>query len=415
MCSETRIHPKYQRATVQCACGNTFVTRSTTPVIHVEVCASCHPFFTGKQKLLDTAGAWSGFARSTPPRRADPWRPDSAKRSRAEEVARQLAEPPPRNPAKLKQLGRENAQLDAIQRAHQRLERLERELAQAREVLADKTRAVRARACRRRATPARDRPSPGELAELLTPATVRRSRCDCRGPAGTGGDEAALFAADLFRMYTRFSERALEVEILSLSEGTLGGLKEACSPRVDPKRTNAPLRVGRPSRTARSRHRAAGPHPHLRGDRRGLTGSGRGRRQDRGQGSAHRRVRSGGPRPEREHHRQRVRITHLPTVSSEVPGSKVAAAEQDQAMEILRSRLLDRRVSEQEAARSRERRAQVGTVTARRKSARTTSRRTVTDHRIHFTTHSVDQVLDGKLDDLIAAVKQAQEKEQLSV
>jgi large subunit ribosomal protein L31 len=55
------IHPKYQRATVQCACGNTFVTRSTTPVIHVEVCAACHPFFTGKQKLLDTAGRVERF------------------------------------------------------------------------------------------------------------------------------------------------------------------------------------------------------------------------------------------------------------------------------------------------------------------------------------------------------------------
>ena len=55
------IHPKYQRATVQCACGNSFVTRSTTPVIHVEICASCHPFFTGKQKLLDTAGRVERF------------------------------------------------------------------------------------------------------------------------------------------------------------------------------------------------------------------------------------------------------------------------------------------------------------------------------------------------------------------
>jgi large subunit ribosomal protein L31 len=55
------IHPKYQRATVQCACGNSFVTRSTIPVIHVEVCASCHPFFTGKQKLVDTAGRVERF------------------------------------------------------------------------------------------------------------------------------------------------------------------------------------------------------------------------------------------------------------------------------------------------------------------------------------------------------------------
>ena len=57
------IHPKYQRATVQCACGNTFVTRSTTPSIHVEVCSACHPFFTGKQKLLDTEGRVERFTK----------------------------------------------------------------------------------------------------------------------------------------------------------------------------------------------------------------------------------------------------------------------------------------------------------------------------------------------------------------
>ena len=55
------IHPTYQRATVQCACGNSFVTRSTVPLIHVEVCAKCHPYFTGKQKLLDTAGRIERF------------------------------------------------------------------------------------------------------------------------------------------------------------------------------------------------------------------------------------------------------------------------------------------------------------------------------------------------------------------
>ncbi len=56
-----RIHPAYHRATVQCACGNNFVTRSTVPVIHVEVCAKCHPYFTGKQKLMDTAGRVERF------------------------------------------------------------------------------------------------------------------------------------------------------------------------------------------------------------------------------------------------------------------------------------------------------------------------------------------------------------------
>ena len=55
------IHPAYRRAQVQCACGNSFVTRSTIPVIHVEICAKCHPYYTGKQKLLDTAGRVERF------------------------------------------------------------------------------------------------------------------------------------------------------------------------------------------------------------------------------------------------------------------------------------------------------------------------------------------------------------------
>ncbi len=57
------IHPTYQRTTVLCACGNTFETRSTLPSIHVEICARCHPFFTGKQKLVDTAGRVERFRR----------------------------------------------------------------------------------------------------------------------------------------------------------------------------------------------------------------------------------------------------------------------------------------------------------------------------------------------------------------
>lgn len=58
------IHPKYEKAIVTCSCGNTFETRSThTPKIHVEICANCHPFFTGTQKLVDTAGRVERFNR----------------------------------------------------------------------------------------------------------------------------------------------------------------------------------------------------------------------------------------------------------------------------------------------------------------------------------------------------------------
>lgn len=55
------IHPKYQQARVTCACGNSWETRSTLPSIHVEICSHCHPFFTGKQKLVDTAGRVERF------------------------------------------------------------------------------------------------------------------------------------------------------------------------------------------------------------------------------------------------------------------------------------------------------------------------------------------------------------------
>ncbi|MDD9950271.1 MAG: 50S ribosomal protein L31 [Zetaproteobacteria bacterium] len=55
------IHPEYKTATVSCACGNTFETRSTSAKMEVEICSSCHPFFTGKQKLVDTAGRIEKF------------------------------------------------------------------------------------------------------------------------------------------------------------------------------------------------------------------------------------------------------------------------------------------------------------------------------------------------------------------
>jgi len=55
------IHPEYNEVTITCACGNRITTRSTRSEINVEICSSCHPFFTGKQKLLDTAGRIDKF------------------------------------------------------------------------------------------------------------------------------------------------------------------------------------------------------------------------------------------------------------------------------------------------------------------------------------------------------------------
>lgn len=57
------IHPRYTMATIRCACGNEFLTRSTVGDMKIEICANCHPFFTGKQKLIDTAGRVDKFMR----------------------------------------------------------------------------------------------------------------------------------------------------------------------------------------------------------------------------------------------------------------------------------------------------------------------------------------------------------------
>ena len=60
---KAEIHPEYQLTTVHCSCGNTFTTRSTKSELHVEICSACHPFYTGKQKLVDTGGRVERFQR----------------------------------------------------------------------------------------------------------------------------------------------------------------------------------------------------------------------------------------------------------------------------------------------------------------------------------------------------------------
>ena len=67
-----KIHPQLHEVTVHCACGSEFTTRSTKKELRVEVCSSCHPFFTGKQKLMDTAGRVEKFNRKYAKKEAAP-------------------------------------------------------------------------------------------------------------------------------------------------------------------------------------------------------------------------------------------------------------------------------------------------------------------------------------------------------
>jgi len=342
--------------------------------------------------------------------------------ARAEEVARELADPATaRNPAKLRQLGRESARLEAIRQIHARLERMGNELAQAREVLQEKDPELSqlARTDLERLQPEIDT-AERRLAELLAPADPLDDRdaiVEIR--AGTGGDEAALFAADLFRMYTRFCERrGWKVEVLSLSEGTLGGLKEAVFAVRGPKAygtlryESGVHRVQRvPVTETQGRiHTSAATVAVLpEAEEIDVKIEDKDLRIDV--------FRSGGPGGQSVNTTDSaVRVTHLPTgLEVKCQDQKSQLQNKIKALEILRSRILDRMIAEQESARARERRAQVGTGD-RSQKIRTYNfpQNRVTDHRIHYTAHHLTEVLDGDLDELISAVKQAGEKERAS-
>ena len=60
---KAEIHPEYGESVITCACGNSWTTRSTKPEIHLDVCSNCHPFFTGEQRIVDTAGRVERFRR----------------------------------------------------------------------------------------------------------------------------------------------------------------------------------------------------------------------------------------------------------------------------------------------------------------------------------------------------------------
>ncbi|HEU4473789.1 MAG TPA: peptide chain release factor 1 [Gemmatimonadales bacterium] len=342
---------------------------------------------------------------------------------RAEEVGRALSDPiVARDPAQLKSLGREHTRLAPVVRLAERLARLERELGDARELVdeADAELAAMARADVARLTPEIAALSE-ELHALLLPQDphdVRDAIIEIR--AGTGGDEAALFAADLYRMYQRFSERnGLSWEPMALSEGTLGGLKEAIvAVRGDGafgllRRESGVHRVQRvPATETQGRiHTSAATVAVLpEAEEVDVKIEDKDIRVDV--------FRSSGPGGQSVNTTDSaVRITHLPT--------GLVVSQQDQksqqqnklkAMEVLRARLLDRMLAEQEAARSRDRRAMVGTGD-RSAKIRTYNfpQSRVTDHRINLSVHNLADVIDGRLDDLVDALRMASRQEQEAV
>jgi large subunit ribosomal protein L31 len=93
---KTGIHPEYMETHVTCSCGNTFTTRSTKPELHVELCNKCHPFYTGKQKLVDTGGRVERFQKKYAQTRA---RAEAAAAERAARTAPAEEAPSSEEPA----------------------------------------------------------------------------------------------------------------------------------------------------------------------------------------------------------------------------------------------------------------------------------------------------------------------------
>ncbi|MBI1808516.1 MAG: peptide chain release factor 1 [Gemmatimonadetes bacterium] len=340
---------------------------------------------------------------------------------RSATVARELLDPKTLRDAKLlASLGRERQRLDQVVERAERLAKCDAELADARELAAggDAEMAAEAQAeiARLEAEIVRIE---GELKPLLRPHDPlddRNAIVEIR--AGTGGDEAALFAADLYRAYTRYIEKKRwKIELLSYSEGTLDGVKEAVFKVQGPgafgelRGESGVHRVQRvPATEAAGRiHTSAATVAVLpEAEEIDLKIEDKDLRIDV--------FRSSGPGGQSVNTTDSaVRITHLP--------SGLVVSQQDQksqlqnklkAMEVLRARLLDMKVAEQEAERSRLRRSQVSTGD-RSAKIRTYNypQNRVTDHRINYTTHDLPAVMNGEFGGLIDALKLADMEERL--
>ncbi len=336
-------------------------------------------------------------------------------------MERELATPrASRDAHAIAELGREHRRLAPLVELAARLRKYEDDLAQARELLDvdDAELAAEARAEEARLTEA-IRDAEHRLEPLLIPHDPLDDRpaiVEIR--AGTGGDEAALFAADLFRMYTRFCEaHGWRIEPISHSDGAIGGIKEVIF-KVRGEGAYGKLRwesgVHRVQRVPVTEnqgriHTSAATVAVLpEAEEVDVKIEDKDIRIDV--------FRSSGPGGQSVNTTDSaVRITHIPT--------GIVVSQQDQksqlqnkikAMEVLRSRILDLRIAEREAERARMRRTQVGTGD-RSAKIRTYNfpQNRVTDHRINLTLHELSRTLEGELDELIESLALADVKERL--
>jgi len=237
--------------------------------------------------------------------------------------------------------------------------------------------------------------------------------------AGAGGDEAGIFAADLYRLYSRYAERhRWSIELMSSNEGGIGSFREVIF-RLNGRNAYSRLKFesGGPPRPAHSNDGSLGAHPHLDRRRspyclRPRKWTSRSRRKTCGSTST---VRPGNGGQSVNTTDSAVRITHLPTgLVVTCQDEKSQLKNKNKAMTVLRSRLLSQETQRRQQQEDATRRSQVGSGD-RSEKIRTYSfpQDRVTDHRINVTLHRLPDVMDGNIDALIDALNASDQAERL--
>jgi peptide chain release factor 1 len=342
---------------------------------------------------------------------------------RHRELNRQLAEPEIlASPQRLREVAQEHSELAPVVETAEELAGVRRQLAGAREMAAAGGDPELVELAESEVEELLEREA--SLLEVVTRLLVPRDPLADRAAvvevrAGTGGDEAALFAGDLVRMYLRYAEeRGWRTEMVTVSEGEMGGYREASfivrgkDAYGDLRSESGVHRVQRvPATESQGRiHTSAATVAVLpEAEEVDIDLRDEDLRVDV--------FRSSGPGGQSVNTTDSaVRITHIPTgVVATCQDEKSQHKNRAKALKVLRSRLLDEKIAQQEAARSRDRKLQVGT------GDRSAKIRTynfpqgrVTDHRIGLTLHKLQDVLDGDLEELIEALRIAREEERLS-
>jgi len=326
-----------------------------------------------------------------------------------------------RDPDRLRTLGQERSELEPVVATAAELRRLSQELTGAREMM-EESDDPEMRALARAEVDELERRCAilGDRARRLLvprdPLDDRPAVLEVR--AGTGGDEAGLFASDLLRMYRRYAElQGWTLELMDVSEGIPGAIREAVVTVRGPGAYGTLRYESGVHRVQRVPATESGGRIHTSAATVAVLPEAEEVDVELDPGDLRIDVfRSSGPGGQSVNTTDSaVRITHLPTgLVVSCQDEKSQHKNKAKALKVLRSRLLDRRVAEQEAERSRDRKAQVGTGD-RSAKIRTYNfpQNRVTDHRIGLTLHRLEEVLAGDLEELLQGLRLAAEEERL--